>query len=163
MLGYGHMVAAAEQAARELATRTASARSAVNARWAKPLDEELILRLARTTRALGDYRGWRRRRADSAARWRSCCTRMTCTTCRLKIIGLPDKFIEHGAPAILRELYGLSSGHIKEVVRDLLRPGAPSAAYPVNRAAESARYRVLTPGPLSSQGEGAFSRRLRVC
>ena len=45
---------------------------------------------------------------------------------RLKIIGLPDKFIEHGAPAILRELYGLSSGHIKEVVRELVRPGSTS-------------------------------------
>jgi deoxyxylulose-5-phosphate synthase len=39
---------------------------------------------------------------------------------KLKIIGLPDRFIEHGAPAILRELTGISSGHIKEVVRDLL-------------------------------------------
>jgi 1-deoxy-D-xylulose-5-phosphate synthase len=39
---------------------------------------------------------------------------------KLKIIGLPDHFIEHGAPAILRELTGISSGHIKEVVRDLL-------------------------------------------
>jgi 1-deoxy-D-xylulose-5-phosphate synthase len=51
---------------------------------------------------------------------------------KLKIIGLPDKFVEHGAPAILRELYGLSSGNIKQVVRDLLRservaqPATPS-------------------------------------
>jgi 1-deoxy-D-xylulose-5-phosphate synthase len=39
---------------------------------------------------------------------------------KLEIIGLPDKFIEHGAVAILRELYGLSSGNIKQVARDLL-------------------------------------------
>ncbi len=36
------------------------------------------------------------------------------------LIGLPDKFIEHGAPTILKELYGLSSAHIKEVVRERL-------------------------------------------
>jgi 1-deoxy-D-xylulose-5-phosphate synthase len=36
------------------------------------------------------------------------------------IIGLPDKFVEHGASTILKELYGLSSAHIKEVVRDQL-------------------------------------------
>jgi 1-deoxy-D-xylulose-5-phosphate synthase len=38
----------------------------------------------------------------------------------VRMIGLPDKFVEHGAPAILKELYGLSSAHIKEVVRDQL-------------------------------------------
>jgi len=36
------------------------------------------------------------------------------------VIGLPDTFVEHGAPTILKELYGLSSAHIKEVVRDQL-------------------------------------------
>ena len=45
---------------------------------------------------------------------------------KLRIIGLPDKFVEHGAPAILRELYGLSSGHIKDVTRELVRPGSTS-------------------------------------
>jgi 1-deoxy-D-xylulose-5-phosphate synthase len=38
----------------------------------------------------------------------------------IRLIGLPDKLVEHGAPTILRELYGLSSAHVKEVVRDLL-------------------------------------------
>ncbi len=48
---------------------------------------------------------------------------------RLKIIGLPDVFVEHGAPAILRELYGLSSAHVKEAVRDLVRPGTHNPSY----------------------------------
>jgi deoxyxylulose-5-phosphate synthase len=47
-------------------------------------------------------------------------------TVKLRIIGLPDKFVEHGAPAILRELYGLSSGHIKDIARELVRPGSTS-------------------------------------
>jgi 1-deoxy-D-xylulose-5-phosphate synthase len=57
---------------------------------------------------------------------------------RLKIIGLPDVFVEHGAPAILRELYGLSSGHIKEVVRNLVRPGTHNPAYQVDHADKKA-------------------------
>jgi 1-deoxy-D-xylulose-5-phosphate synthase len=48
---------------------------------------------------------------------------------RLKLIGLPDVFVEHGAPAILRELYGLSSAHVKEVVRDLVRPGTHNPSF----------------------------------
>ena len=55
---------------------------AVNARWAKPLDEELILRLARATRALVTIEDGVVRWAASAAPWRSCCTRTTCTTCK---------------------------------------------------------------------------------
>lgn len=38
----------------------------------------------------------------------------------VRIIGLPDTFVEHGAPTILKELYGISSAHIKEMVREQL-------------------------------------------
>ena len=68
---------------------------------------------------------------------------------RLKIIGVPDKFIEHGAPAILRELYGLSSGHIKEVVRELVRPGSSqwlhAAAHHPPRMPRTAAHTEITP------------------
>lgn len=33
---------------------------------------------------------------------------------------MPDTFVEHGAPTILKELYGISSAHIKEMVREQL-------------------------------------------
>jgi 1-deoxy-D-xylulose-5-phosphate synthase len=39
--------------------------------------------------------------------------------------------VEHGAPAILHELYGLSSGHIKEVAHDLI--GADTKARQAKR------------------------------
>src|SRR5437660_6079720 len=48
ILAYGSTVAQAEQAAKELAEEDISV-AVVNARWAKPLDEELILRLAKGT------------------------------------------------------------------------------------------------------------------
>jgi 1-deoxy-D-xylulose-5-phosphate synthase len=40
------------------------------------------------------------------------------------VIGCPDKPIEHGALSILKELHGLSSAHLKDVVRDMVRSEA---------------------------------------
>lgn len=34
----------------------------------------------------------------------------------VKLIGLPDKFIEHGNPSLLREIYGLTANHIASEV-----------------------------------------------
>jgi 1-deoxy-D-xylulose-5-phosphate synthase len=123
ILGLGNMVQPAWQAASELLTEEGIATVAVNARWVKPLDEELILRLARATRCLVTVED-----GAAAGGFGSAVAELLHAhdlhDVRLKIIGLPDVFVEHGAPAILRELVGLSSGHIKEVVRDLVRPGA---------------------------------------
>jgi 1-deoxy-D-xylulose-5-phosphate synthase len=125
VLGYGHLVPLVEQAARELATEDNIRAVAVNARWAKPLDEELILRLARATHTLVTIED-----GVVAGGFGSAVAELLHAhglhDVRLKIIGVPDKFIEHGSPAILRELYGLSAGHIKEVVRELVRPGSAS-------------------------------------
>jgi 1-deoxy-D-xylulose-5-phosphate synthase len=125
VLGYGHLVPAVEQAVSELATEDNIRAVAVNARWAKPLDEDLILRLARATHTLVTIED-----GGVAGGFGSAVAELLHAhglhDVRLKIIGVPDKFIEHGAPAILRELIGLSSGHIKEVVRELVRPGAVS-------------------------------------
>ncbi|MGZ3599235.1 MAG: 1-deoxy-D-xylulose-5-phosphate synthase [Ktedonobacterales bacterium] len=129
VLGFGNMVYPALDAVRELADEEGIRAVAVNARWAKPLDEELILRLARTTGCLVTVED-----ALVAGGFGSAVAELLHAhdlhDVRLKIIGLPDMFIEHGAPAILRELHGLSSGHVKEVVRDLVRPGTHSSAYP---------------------------------
>ena len=37
---------------------------------------------------------------------------------------------------ILRELYGLTSGHVKDVVRALVRPGTHSPVFPSSRGQE---------------------------
>jgi 1-deoxy-D-xylulose-5-phosphate synthase len=42
---------------------------------------------------------------------------------RIKRIGLPDKFIEHGSSSLLREKYGLDTSGILEEARNLCRPG----------------------------------------
>jgi 1-deoxy-D-xylulose-5-phosphate synthase len=137
VIGYGNMVAPVHQAVQELATEEGITAVAVNARWAKPLDEELILRLARATGCLVTIE-------DGAAMggFGSAVSELLHANdlhdVRLKIIGLPDVFVEHGAPAILRELYGLSSGHVKEVVRNLVRPGTHNPAYQVDHADKKA-------------------------
>lgn len=118
ILAYGSTVAMAEQAARELAKDNIQA-AVVNARWAKPLDEELILRLARGTRHLVTVEDHMAAGGFGSAVL-ELLERQGMSDIQVRLIGLPDTFIEHGAPAILKELYGLSSAHIKEVVCEQL-------------------------------------------
>ncbi|TMD82076.1 MAG: 1-deoxy-D-xylulose-5-phosphate synthase [Chloroflexi bacterium] len=118
ILAYGSTVAQAELAAKELAAEGISV-AVVNARWAKPLDEELITRLAKGTRRLvtiedhviaGGFGSAVLELLESKG----------LRNVDVRLIGCPDKPIEHGAPSILKELYGISSSHIKEVVRDIV-------------------------------------------
>ena len=137
VLGYGNMVQPALEAAQELAAEEGICAVAVNARWAKPLDEELIVRLAQETGCLITVED-----GSAAGGFGSSVAELLHARgmhdVRLRIIGLPDIFVEHGAPAILREIYGLSSAHIKEVVRELVRPGAhnPSKSKAARRGSQ---------------------------
>ena len=118
ILAYGSTVAAAEEAAKELAEEGIAA-AVVNARWAKPLDEELIMRLAKGTGRLVTIEDHVIAGGFGSAVLELLENRHLLNT-DVRLIGLPDKPIEHGAVSILRELFGLSSSHIKDVVRDLV-------------------------------------------
>ncbi|GAC1380499.1 MAG: 1-deoxy-D-xylulose-5-phosphate synthase [Ktedonobacteraceae bacterium] len=119
ILAYGSTVNQAELAAQELAAEGISV-AVVNARWAKPLDEEMITRLAKGTRRLVTVEDH-----VVAAGFGSAVLELLesrgIRNLDLRLIGCPDKLIEHGAPSILKELYGLSSSHIKDVVRNMVR------------------------------------------
>ncbi|HEX6816846.1 MAG TPA: 1-deoxy-D-xylulose-5-phosphate synthase [Ktedonobacterales bacterium] len=138
IIGYGNMTQAALLAAQELTSEEGITAVAVNGRWAKPLDEELILRLARATGCIVTIED-----GVVAGGFGSAVAELLHAhglhDVKVKVIGLPDIFIEHGAPAILREIYGLSSAHVKEVVREMLRPGAHNPAYHVARGGEQVR------------------------
>jgi len=123
VLAYGSTVQAAAQAVEELYTEDGLVIALVNARWAKPLDEALILRLARSTGALltiedGSVAGGfgsavgelLHARGDDDVRG-----------VRLKSIGLPDRFVEHGPVGTLREMYGLTPPTIKTAIRELVQ------------------------------------------
>ena len=118
ILAYGSTVAQAELAAKELADEGISV-AVVNARWAKPLDEELITRLAKGTRRLVTVEDHVIAGGFGSAVLEFLAGRGM-RDVDVRVIGYPDKLIEHGAPSILKELYGLSSSHIKDEVRDLL-------------------------------------------
>ncbi len=115
ILAYGSMVSQAELAAKELADEGIHV-AVVNARWAKPLDADMILRLAKGTGHLVTVEDH-----VVAGGFGSAVLELLeqheITDVKVRVIGLPDTFVEHGAVAILRELYGLSSAHIKDVVR----------------------------------------------
>jgi len=118
LLAYGTTVAQAELAAKELADEGIHV-AVVNARWAKPLDEELFMRLAQGTRRVVTIEDHIVSGGFGAAVL-ELFERKGLKDIDVRIIGLPDMFVEHGAPTILKELYGLSSAHIKEVIHDLL-------------------------------------------
>ena len=119
ILAFGSTVAPAEVAAKELAEEGISV-AVVNARWAKPLDEELVIRLAKGTRRLVTIEDHVMAGGFGSAVL-ELLERRDIHNVDVKVVGCPDKLIEHGAPSILKELYGLSSSHLKDVVREMVR------------------------------------------
>ncbi|HJT58900.1 MAG TPA: 1-deoxy-D-xylulose-5-phosphate synthase [Ktedonobacteraceae bacterium] len=119
MLAYGTTVAQAELAAKELAEEGIHA-TVVNARWAKPLDEEMILRLAEGTHRIVTIEDHVVAGGFGSAVLELLEARGMLPHVDVRLIGFPDRLIEHGAPSILKELYGLTSSHIKDVVRELV-------------------------------------------
>lgn len=122
ILAFGSTVAQAEEAAKELAEEDISV-AVVNARWAKPLDEELIIRLAKGTGRLVTIEDHVVAGGFGSAVLELLESRGI-RDINVRVIGCPDKPIEHGAPSILKELHGLSSAHLKDVVRDMVRSEA---------------------------------------
>jgi 1-deoxy-D-xylulose-5-phosphate synthase len=118
ILAYGSTVAAAKEAAKELAEEGIGV-TVVNARWAKPLDEEMIMRLAKSVRRLVTVEDNVVAGGFGSAVL-ELLERRSLRGVDVRLIGLPDKFVEHGAPAILKELYGLSPSHIKDTVRSMV-------------------------------------------
>ncbi|HLQ09964.1 MAG TPA: 1-deoxy-D-xylulose-5-phosphate synthase, partial [Ktedonobacteraceae bacterium] len=126
ILAYGSTVALAEQAALELAESGIRA-AVVNARWAKPLDEELIARLAQKVRRIVTVEDHMVAGGFGSAVLEFLEARNLLHEVDTRVIGFPDRLIEHGAPSILKELYGLTSSHIKDVVHDVV--GSESKGY----------------------------------
>src|SRR5437764_6744787 len=119
IFAYGSMVAEAEVAAKELAEEGISV-AVVNARWAKPLDEELVIRLAKGTRRLVTIEDHVMAGGFGSAVL-ELLERRDIHNVDVKVVGCSDTMIEHGASSILKELYGLSSSHLKDVVREMVR------------------------------------------
>jgi 1-deoxy-D-xylulose-5-phosphate synthase len=115
MLAFGSLLYPALAAAEKLDATVA------NMRFAKPLDTELVLQLARTHEALVTIEeGCLPGGAGSAILEALAAAGLSTPVLRL---GLPDEFIEHGDPAKLLALCGLDPAGIEQSV--LKRFGAP--------------------------------------
>jgi 1-deoxy-D-xylulose-5-phosphate synthase len=115
MLAFGTLLYPALAAADKLDATVA------NMRFAKPLDAELVLKLARSHEALVTIEeGCLPGGAGSAVLETLAAAGLSTPVLRL---GLPDEFIEHGDPATLLALCGLDAAGIEQSV--LKRFGAP--------------------------------------
>jgi 1-deoxy-D-xylulose-5-phosphate synthase len=117
ILALGSMVLPAFQAAQQLAEDGIRA-SVVNMRFAKPIDEEAVLAAAQCGRIIV---------AEENARIGGfgegvlgVLAQHGITNCRVRLFGIPDHFIEHGAPDILKKLAGLTADDIARAGRELM-------------------------------------------
>ncbi len=117
ILAMGTMVAPALEAAEELASSGIEA-TVVNARFAKPLDAELILALAEDIKRLVTVE----ENALSGGFGSSVVSLLkeaSVSNIQVKSIGIPDEFVDQGSQAILRSGYGLDAPGIASQVLKL--------------------------------------------
>ncbi len=121
-IAIGSMVQAANGAARALAEQGISA-TVVNARFAKPLDVHTIASVARRCRRLVVAEENVRAGGFGAAVLEALAGQGIYNV-HVKLLGIPDHFVEHGAPDILRKLCGLTADDMVDAVHTLLRGSA---------------------------------------
>ncbi|MFO0774465.1 MAG: 1-deoxy-D-xylulose-5-phosphate synthase [Nitrospiraceae bacterium] len=117
LIAIGVAVPQAMKAAEQLAAAGISA-SVVNARFAKPLDHELIARVARAATCVVTIEEGSKMGGFGSAVLESLAEQgLTVPT---KLIGLPDWYIEQGPQDLLREKYGLTAHGIAETTEAFL-------------------------------------------
>jgi 1-deoxy-D-xylulose-5-phosphate synthase len=123
MLAYGNMVAPAFEAVKELEAEGVSVEF-INLRWAKPLDEAAILAAARKTgNIIVMEEGCITGGVGSAILELLAANGVS--DVKVKLFGVPDKFIEHGAIPILHRLCMLTAQDFAAAARDLLGKPQP--------------------------------------
>jgi 1-deoxy-D-xylulose-5-phosphate synthase len=119
IIGIGSTVPAALKAA-ELLKKEGISATLVNARFIKPLDDRLIVEIARRTKKIitveenvlaGGF--------GSAVL--ECLSGAGVADVTVKRIGIGDEFVEHGAQRILREKYGLDEQGIYAAALELVK------------------------------------------
>jgi len=118
ILSFGHVFEIAEQAV-ELLNQEGIFPMLVNARFCKPLDEELLSRLAQegyeiVTVEEGSASGGF---GSAVLEWYA---QAGCRPITVKTIGIPDYFVEHGSVKEQRQEIGLTAQEIADRVRALL-------------------------------------------
>jgi len=118
ILAIGNMVTPALEAAAALSKQGIEA-TVVNARFAKPLDAELIINIASRIKRLVTIE----ENTTSGGFGNSVVELLQqsgVSDIQLKSIGIPDEFVEQGSQAVLRAKYGLDAEGITKQVLELL-------------------------------------------
>jgi 1-deoxy-D-xylulose-5-phosphate synthase len=117
ILALGNMVLPALEAAEDLEKEGISAR-VMNCRFVKPLDKKITEHAEAMGRVLVVEENIRQGGFGGAVL--EMFNDLGLRNIRIKRIGLPDKFIEHGPSKILREKYGLDAEGILKEARELI-------------------------------------------
>jgi 1-deoxy-D-xylulose-5-phosphate synthase len=129
IIAIGNMVYPSLEAAKRLADEGISV-AVVNARFVKPIDDEMVVSLAKKTGRIVTaeehalYGGF-----GSAVL--ECLDARGVTGVKTLRIGLPDTYIEHGPQKVLRQKYGLDADGIYKSVRDFVEKSRLKAVAPV--------------------------------
>jgi 1-deoxy-D-xylulose-5-phosphate synthase len=122
LLGYGYGVQVALDAARILGEQDLAV-TVADGRFAKPLDTELVLRLARDHELLVTVEEGVLPGGFGSAVLEHLEDALSDPAARARVlrIGLPDRYVTHGKPALLREEVGLTGEGVAERVAAALR------------------------------------------
>lgn len=120
ILAIGNTVQAAIEAAKNLEEDEQISTTVVNARFIKPLDTEVILKLAQKTGKIVTVE-------ENVIQGGFGSAVMELLHAHgldhvvIRCLGLPDQYIEHGSQSLLRHKYGLDAEGIEKVVLELMR------------------------------------------
>ncbi len=131
IIAIGNMVGPSIEAARRLADEGISV-AVVNARFIKPLDEEMIIALAKRTARIVTIEEHALAGGFGSAVL-ECLDANGITGIKTRRIGLPDAYVEHGAQNLLRRKYGLDADGIYTSVMDFIERTRLKAVTPVTQ------------------------------
>jgi 1-deoxy-D-xylulose-5-phosphate synthase len=130
----GNEVWPAMQAAEALAKENINV-AVINARFIKPLDDELIAKYcAPNSSVITVEEGSLAGGFGSALMER--CEQLGIHDVRFHAIGIPDEYVHHGAQDVLRAQYDLHAEGIAKRVRDFIASQVDAAPYAVHRVAK---------------------------
>lgn len=119
ILALGRMVGAVLEAVEILASEGIEP-TVVNARWVKPLDEELIADLAGKYEHLVTVEEGTSAAGFGSAVLELLAERGLLNRCRVHIIGVPDEFIPHGKVDELLKMVGLDAVGISDRIKEIM-------------------------------------------
>ncbi len=125
ILAIGRTVNDALAAEKELKNNHNLAATVVNCRFVKPLDSDLICTLSKKIPHIITIEEHVLHGGFGSAVL-ECLAESGITGCCIKRIGIPDKFVEHGAPDILRSKYGIDAHAIVQTAQSMLNPDSKS-------------------------------------